>query len=252
MEVQFAFMAERGANVIGLNCCRINLILRCFDFNGSDSISMAENMKGSSAGIAIVAGGSDKNGCILKSAKLYNSELRSWESLPDMNLTRKMCSGFFMDEFYVIGGISSQSDYLTCGEEYNLKTRTWRRIHDMMIRGWGGPMESPPLVAVVNNQLYAVDLTTHEVKKYDKTKNTWGVVKRLLVRADSKYGWGLAFKACGGNLLVVCGRRGIDGEDIVLHSWCPEDGNGGEREWDVLSIRERAGGFVHNCAVMAC
>ncbi|KAJ4975922.1 hypothetical protein NE237_001028 [Protea cynaroides] len=208
---------------------------------------------GSSAGIAIVAGGCDKNGCMLKSAELYNSELGTWESLPDMNLPRKNCSGFFMDEkFYVIGGISSQSDCYSCGEEYNMKTRTWRRIHEMMIPGWGGPMESPPLVAVVNNQLYGADLTTNEVKKYEKTKNTWGVVKRLPVRADSKYGWGLAFKASGDKLVVASGRRGTDGEDIVLHSWCPEDGNGGELDWDVLFIRERAGGFVHNCAVMGC
>ncbi|XP_042492585.1 F-box/kelch-repeat protein At5g60570-like isoform X1 [Macadamia integrifolia] len=206
----------------------------------------------SSAEIAIVAGGSDKNGCILKSAELYNSELRAWESLPDMNLPRKLCSGFFMDgKFYVIGGISSQSGRLTCGEEYNIETRTWRRINDM-IPGWGGPMQSPPLVAVVNNQLYGADLTTNEVKKYDKTNNTWNVVKRLPVRADSNNGWGLAFKACGDKLLVVGGRRRIDGEVIVLHSWRPEDGNREGLEWDVLSIRERAGGFVYNCAVMGC
>ncbi|XP_042501381.1 F-box/kelch-repeat protein At5g60570-like [Macadamia integrifolia] len=206
----------------------------------------------SSGEIAIVAGGSDKNGHILKTAELYNSELCAWESLSDMNLPRKLCSGFFMDgKFYVIGGISDEGKRLTCGEEYNMETRTWRRINDM-IPSWGGPMQSPPLVAVVNNELYTADLTTNEVKKYDKSNNAWNVVNRLPVRGDSNNGWGLAFKKCGDKLIVVGGRRGIDGELIVIHSWRPEDGSGGGPEWNVLSIRERAGGFVYNCAVMGC
>lgn len=200
--------------------------------------------------IAIIAGGSDRNGHVLKSTELYNSEMCRWESLPDMNLPRKLCSGFFMDgKFYVIGGMSSQTDPLTCGEEYDLETRTWKRIEDMYPRG-NRATQSPPLVAVVNNQLYAADESTNEVKKYDKTNNTWRVVRALPVRADSYNGWGLAFKACGDKLLVVGGHRGPEGEVIVLHSWCPEDGR--ESDWNVLSVRERAGAFVYNCAVMGC
>ncbi|XP_058100866.1 F-box/kelch-repeat protein At5g60570-like [Magnolia sinica] len=200
--------------------------------------------------IAIVAGGSDRHGHVLKSAELYNSEMGFWEALPDMNLPRKLCSGFFMDgKFYVIGGMSSNADSLTCGEEYNLETRTWRRIRNMYPRG-NRAAQSPPLVAVVNNQLYAADESTNEVKIYDKINNTWNVVRALPVRADSYNGWGLAFKACGDKLLVVGGRRGPEGEVIVLHSWGPE--RGGEPDWNVLAVRERAGAFVYNCAVMGC
>ncbi|XP_008806831.2 F-box/kelch-repeat protein At5g60570-like [Phoenix dactylifera] len=207
---------------------------------------------GSSGEIAIVAGGSDRNGHVLKCAELYNSELGSWETLPDMHLPRRLCSGFFMDgKFYVIGGMSSHIDSLTCGEEYNLQTRTWRRIRNMY-PGGNRATQSPPLVAVVNNQLYAVDQSTNEVKKYDKANNTWNVVRPLPVRADSSNGWGLAFKACGDKLLVIGGHRGPQGEVIVLHSWCPEDGNTGGAEWDILSVRERAGAFVYNCAIMGC
>ncbi|KAF8378989.1 hypothetical protein HHK36_028416 [Tetracentron sinense] len=208
--------------------------------------------------IAIVAGGSDKNGHVLKSAELYSSELGTWETLPDMNLPRKLCSGFFMDgKFYVIGGMSSHTDCLTCGEEYNIETRTWTRIENMYPgsnRANQAPpaMQSPPLVAVVNNQLYAAVQATNEVKKYDKANETWNVVKRLPVRADSSNGWGLAFKACGDKLLVIGGHRGSEGEVIVLHSWHPEDGNSEGPEWNVLSTRERAGAFVYNCAVMGC
>ena len=214
--------------------------------------------------IAIVAGGSDKNGRVLKSAELYNSELGTWMTLPDMNLPRKLCSGFFMDgKFYVIGGMSSHTDCLTCGEEYDIETRTWRRVENMYPGTANeGPqfppaMRSPPLIAVVNNQLYSADQTTNEVKKYDKASNSWRVVKRLPVRADSSNGWGLAFKGCGDSLLVIGGHRGPEGEVIVLHSWNPEEDDGntgapGGPEWNVLSVRERAGAFVYNCAVMGC
>ncbi|KAJ4720936.1 F-box/kelch-repeat protein [Melia azedarach] len=196
--------------------------------------------------IAIIAGGTDKNGRILKSAELYNSELGTWETLPDMNLPRKLCSGFFMDgKFYVIGGMSSPTESLTCGEEYNLETRTWRRIENMYSPSNVGTqshpaMCSPPLVAVVDNQLYSADQATNEVKKYNKTNNSWNVVKRLPVRADSFNGWGLAFKACGDRLLVIGGHRGSEGEVIVLHSWDPADGNGDGPEWNVLAVKERA------------
>ncbi|XVF56627.1 hypothetical protein PTKIN_Ptkin06aG0135000 [Pterospermum kingtungense] len=208
--------------------------------------------------IAIVAGGSDKNGNVLKSAELYNSDLGSWQTLPDMNFPRKLCSGFFMDgKFYVIGGMSSHTDCLTCGEEYNIETRSWRRIENMYPGCNAGAfhpaMRSPPLVAVVNNQLYSADQATNEVKKYDKVNNSWNVVKRLPVRADSSNGWGLAFKSCGKGLLVI-GAGGHGGRDdgvIVLHYWEPEvDGDG--PDWNVLAVKERAGAFVYNCAVMGC
>ncbi|KAK8942177.1 F-box/kelch-repeat protein [Platanthera guangdongensis] len=207
---------------------------------------------GSSGEIAIVAGGSDKNGRILESAELYDSDLGRWIALPAMNLPRKMCSGFFMDgKFYVIGGMSSNTESLACGEEFNLGTRMWRRIPNMYPGDNRATHQSPPLVAVVNNQLYAADQSTNEVKKYDKSNNIWNVVKTLPVRADSHNGWGLAFKSCGERLLVIGGHRGLHGEVIVLHSWCPEDRDDGG-EWDVLSVRERAGSFVYNCAIMGC
>ncbi|PPR85739.1 hypothetical protein GOBAR_AA34952 [Gossypium barbadense] len=165
--------------------------------------------------LAIVAGGSDKNGNVLQSAELYNSEVDK-----------------VMEED--------------------------RRIENMYPGRDAGTfhpaMRSPPLVAVVNNQLYSADQATNEVKKYDKVNNSWSVVKRLPVRADSSYGWGLAFKACGNSLLVI-GAGGNGGHDdgvIVLHSWDPEEGNRDGQEWNVLAVKARAGAFVYNCAVMGC
>ncbi|XP_066167195.1 F-box/kelch-repeat protein At5g60570-like isoform X4 [Oryza sativa Japonica Group] len=41
-----------------------------------------------------------KNGQVLKSAELYNSETGHWETLADMNLARRLSSSFFLDGFY--------------------------------------------------------------------------------------------------------------------------------------------------------
>lgn len=204
---------------------------------------------GSSGPIAIVAGGSDKDGAVLRSAELYNSETEQWELLPNMHTPRKLCSGFFMGgKFYVIGGMSGPNAPLTCGEEYDLQSRTWRRIEGMYPTA-GKAAGAPPLVAVVEDHLYAVEHHTNMVKRYDKERNSWAVIGRLPVRADMSNGWGLALKACGRELLVVGGQRGTDGESIVLSSWRPGEG---APEWKVLGVKEHAGVFVYNCAVVGC
>ena len=111
---------------------------------------------------------------------LYNSEPKSWETLPPMKKPRKMCFGVFMDEkFYVIGGIGGpDSKVLSCGEEYDLVTREWMEIPNMSStrNGSSGDNEgqstvavvTSPLVAAVNNELYATDYADSEVRKYDK------------------------------------------------------------------------------------
>ncbi|GLJ08706.1 hypothetical protein SUGI_0094070 [Cryptomeria japonica] len=201
--------------------------------------------------VAIVAGGCDKNGVVLKSAELYNSELGIWETLPEMHSPRKLCSGFFMDgKFYVIGGMINNKDSLTCGEEFNLQTRTWRRIPNMFPAG-NRAAHAPPLVAVVKNELYAVEHSRNEVKKYSKQSNSWHVLGRLPLRADTANGWGLAFRACGDELVVIGGQRGPEGELIVLSSWQPSSDER-QPEWTTLEQKEHAGVFVYNCAVMGC
>ncbi|KAK7309766.1 hypothetical protein RJT34_06759 [Clitoria ternatea] len=206
--------------------------------------------------IAILAGGCDSEGRILDSAELYNSETHTWETLPSMKKPRKMCSGVFMDgKFYVIGGIGgNDSKLLMCGEEYNLQTRTWTEIPNMSpgrsSRGAEMPAtaEAPPLVAVVNNELYAADYGDMEVKKYDKQRKLWFTIGRLPERAVSMNGWGLAFRACGNRLIVIGGPRTHGEGFIELNSWVPSEG---PPQWDLLA-RKRSGYFVYNCAVMGC
>ncbi|KAL0408680.1 UNVERIFIED_CONTAM: F-box/kelch-repeat protein SKIP11 [Sesamum radiatum] len=208
--------------------------------------------------IAILAGGCDSHGNILSSAELYNSEEGTWTTLPSMKKPRKMCSGVFMDgNFYVIGGIGgADGELLTCGEEYNLETQTWTEIPNMSPVRTGAARdneppaasEAPPLIAVVNNQLYAADYADMEVRKYDKDNRVWITVGRLPERADSMYGWGLAFRGCGDRLIVIGGPRNAGEGFIEVNSWVPSEG---PPQWDLLG-RKRSGSFVYNCAVMGC
>ncbi|KAB1199299.1 hypothetical protein CJ030_MR0G025158 [Morella rubra] len=208
--------------------------------------------------IAILAGGCDPLGNILNSAELYNSETETWLDLPSMNKARKMCSGVFMDgKFYVLGGIGvGNPKSLTCGEVYDPKTGTWTVIPNMFPGRNGGPgvteapaaAEAPPLVAVVDNVLYAADYAQKEVRRYEKDGNLWVTVGRLPEQAVSMNGWGLAFRACGDRLIVIGGPRTLGGGIIELNSWVP-DGN--PPQWDLLA-RKQSGSFVYNCAVMGC
>ncbi|WOL11540.1 hypothetical protein Cni_G20303 [Canna indica] len=198
---------------------------------------------------AIVAGGTDAWGDILKSAELYNSETQTWETLPSMNRARKMCSGVFMDKkFYVIGGMDNNRQVLTCGEEYDLERGSWRLIPNMSV-GLNGASGAPPLVAVVNNELYAAHYADKVVKKYNKESNTWVTLGRLPERSISMNGWGLAFRACGERLIVIGGPRGSNGGIIELNSWIPDAGS--QPEWHMIASKH-SGSFVYNCAVMGC
>ncbi|XP_042496265.1 F-box/kelch-repeat protein SKIP11-like [Macadamia integrifolia] len=200
--------------------------------------------------IAILAGGSESQGRVLSSAELYNSETGTWETLPSMKKARRMCSGVFMDgKFYVIGGISDDAEALSSGEEYDLKSRSWREIPNMYpIQNGANGGTAPPLVAVVQNQLYAADCAENEVKKYIKESNSWVTVGRLPERAVSMNGWGLAFRACGSQLIVIGGPRALAGGIVELNSWSP---NEGPPQWELLASKHSPN-FVYNCAVMGC
>ena len=153
---------------------------------------------------AYVAGGSDSSRRILSSAEMYDSETHTWTPLPSMNRARYGCSGAFMDgKFYVIGGVTNNNKVLACGEEYDLERRSWRVIHNMSecLCGVAG---APPLIAVVNNQLYAADYSDKDVKRYDKLNNRWITLGKLPVQSkNNNLGWDMGFRACGDRLIVI-------------------------------------------------
>nr|KYP55523.1 F-box/kelch-repeat protein SKIP11 [Cajanus cajan] len=204
--------------------------------------------------IAIVAGGCDHRSKILSVVELYNSNTKTWETLPNMNKARKMCSGVFMDgKFYVLGGIGEgRTMQLTCGEEFDLKTRKWREIPNMFppqTREVGVAerifiTEAPPLVAVVNNVLYAANYLQWEVRRYVKERNKWVTIGSLPEGATSLNGWGLEFRACGDQLVVI----GLGKTAFEINSWVPDDG---APHWNLLARRESRG-YVYNSIVMGC
>ncbi|PSR96656.1 F-box/kelch-repeat protein, partial [Actinidia chinensis var. chinensis] len=195
---------------------------------------------------------------ILSSVELYNSDTGMWVTLPNMNKARKMCSGVFMDgKFYVIGGIGvGNPNLLTCGEVYDLDTMTWHEIPNMfpVHNNEAGATETPatakapPLLAVVKNELYAAYYAEKEVRKYNKERNLWVTVGSLPERAVSMNGWGLAFRACGEQLMVIGGPRALGGGIIEVNAWTPDEGS---PQWSLLASKH-SGSFVYNCAVMGC
>jgi hypothetical protein len=208
--------------------------------------------------IAILAGGCDQHGNILSSSELYNSDTGTWEVLPDMNTPRRMCSAVFMDgKFYVLGGVGvDKTTQLTCGEEFDLKTRKWRKIPNMCPprnEGDGSnetPVsgEAPPLIAVVKNVLYAADYSQQEVKRYIKDENSWVTVGSLPERVTSVNGWGMAFRSCGDKLVVIGGPSRYGGMVTEVNAWVA---NEGAPQWNLLATIQ-SGSFVYNCAVMGC
>ncbi|TYH39917.1 hypothetical protein ES332_D12G210500v1 [Gossypium tomentosum] len=208
--------------------------------------------------IGIIAGGCDLRGNILSSAELYNSETGRWETIPRMNKARRMCSAVFMEgKFYVIGGIGVESlKTITSVEVYDLKTKTWIEIPNMYParNEEAGPTEepltaeAPPLVAVVNDVLYVADHVLKQVKKYDKEKNLWVTVGPFPERTTSMNGWGIAFRACGDQLMIIGGLRVLGAGFVEINSWVPKEG---PLEWNLVA-RKPSSSFVYNCAVMGC
>jgi hypothetical protein len=199
---------------------------------------------------AYLAGGVDRRGIVLSSVEVYDSETKGWGSLPNMNRARKMCSGVFMDgKLFVIGGKDSKNEELTCGEEYDFEQGSWRLIENMcegLTIQWNNG--APPLVAVVKDELYAADYSEENVKKYDRENNRWITLGKLPdVNISSMNGWGVGFKACGDQLIVIAGSRSSD-RMLKLNAWVPD-----ERPpvWNLIA-RRRLGNFVYNSAVMSC
>ncbi|XP_047170381.1 F-box/kelch-repeat protein At3g27150 [Vigna umbellata] len=207
-----------------------------------------------SGAIAFVAGGYDATTYtqILDSAEMYNSESQSWKALPRMNKRRKFCSGCFMDnKFYVLGGKDEDGRVLTCGEFFDGKT--WNLIPDMWkdIPLIAHDQPSPPLLAVVNNELYTLDASSNELKVYMKGSNSWKTLGVVPVRADEQRGWGVAFKSLGDELLVIGAPSVSQAERVLcMYTGCPDPADDKFRWRQIGCSTIQLNHFIRNCAVM--
>ncbi|KAL0461777.1 UNVERIFIED_CONTAM: F-box/kelch-repeat protein [Sesamum latifolium] len=118
---------------------------------------------------------------IYDTAEKYNPDSGSWEPLPRMKRKRKLCSGCYMDnKFYVIGGRNEDGE-LTCCEFFDETRNRWELIPDMLKDDPVQSSHSPPLLAVVNNELYSLEASTNQLKVYLKKTNTWKQLGRFLL-----------------------------------------------------------------------
>lgn len=202
---------------------------------------------------AFVAGGQDTTtySQVLDTAEKYNSKNKCWEFLPRMNKKRKSCSGCYMDRrFYVIGGQDEQQNVLTCGEYFDVETNTWHLIPDMLEDIPVSVSRSPPLVAVANNQLYALDASSNELKRYMKRSNSWKKLGTVPVMASAQGGWGVAFKSLGNELLLIgANASSYSGHGLTIYTCCP-DPSVEELQWRRIDCgNTKLSPFIHNCAV---
>ncbi|XP_028771356.1 F-box/kelch-repeat protein At3g27150 [Neltuma alba] len=204
---------------------------------------------------AFIAGGLETETCklILNSAEKYDSETKSWERLPNMIRRRKLCSGCCMDnKFYVMGGLDENQKELKCGEYFDQETKTWTLVPNMLKDIPLSISQSPPLIAVANNELYSLDACSNELKVYEKESNSWMKLGPVPVRADAQKGWGVAFKSLGNELLLI-GATSVSASERALTIYtCSPDPAMEKLKWRQI---ECGGGtklnpFIRNCAVM--
>ncbi|PIN02012.1 hypothetical protein CDL12_25476 [Handroanthus impetiginosus] len=188
---------------------------------------------------------------VYDTAEKYNPDTGSWELLPRMKEKRKLCAGCYMDnKFYVIGGRNKDRE-LTCGEFFDEKRNRWELIPDMLKDDPVQSSHSPPLLAVVNNELYSLEASSNQLKMYLKKTNMWKQLGPVPVRADCNRGWGVAFKSLGNELLVI-GASSVSsvGNNMAIYTCCP-DPESDELHWKPLDNgRNRLSHFIWNCSVM--
>ncbi|KAG6542052.1 hypothetical protein Mapa_016562 [Marchantia paleacea] len=204
-----------------------------------------------SGSFAYFAGGTN-NGSTLNCAERFNGETGRWVTLPNMNRERKLCSGFMMDgKFFVIGG-QTNDRILECGESYDPKTKRWTLIEGMWPRAFvPSATVAPPLVAVLKNELFAINIQENKLMMYEKDRNLWRLLEAIPERGENVSGWGLGFKAVGSELFVIGGSRDLAEWLPYIHAYQPISRQSGNWRF-VVDLQAPTSGFIFNCAVMSC
>ncbi|KAK1410037.1 hypothetical protein QVD17_36570 [Tagetes erecta] len=201
------------------------------------------------AGGIVVTGGTQ---FVNNTVEKYDPETRSWTLLPRMTKPRKLCSGCYMDNMlYVIGGRNDDGE-LTCGEFFDPEKNEWILIPEMLKDNPVLSCHSPPLIAVVNNELYSIEATSNLLKIYLKNSNSWKPLGLVPVRADYNRGWGVAFKSFGNKLLVIgASTQSSSRGSMAIYTCSPEPDSDYLPEWELLDNGKiQLSHFIMNCCVM--
>ncbi|PWA67484.1 galactose oxidase/kelch repeat superfamily protein [Artemisia annua] len=203
-------------------------------------------------GIAVVGAGTGGTQSVHNTVEKYDPETRSWTPLPRMKKPRKLCSGCYMDDrFYVIGGRNEDGE-LTCGEFFDSEKNQWNLIPEMLKDNPVLSCHSPPLIAVVKNELYSIEASSNQLKVYLKKSNSWKQLGSVPVRADYNRGWGVAFKSFGNKLLVIgASTVSPSRSSMAIYTCSPEPESEFLPEWELLDNGKiQLSHFIMNCSVM--
>ncbi|CAH8266892.1 unnamed protein product [Arabidopsis lyrata] len=208
--------------------------------------------------VVFVAGGLkiEGNGTmeVVDSVEKYDSKTQTWTLLRGMHKRRKFCSGCYLrGRFYVLGGRDENGQNLTCGESYDEETDTWELIPDILKDMSFSSVQSPPLIAVVGDDLYSLETSANELRVYDAKANAWKKLGDVPVRAKSNGGWGVAFKSLGDKLLVIGASAGPSRAETMSVYMCrpfadPENKLYWEESKRCCGVRLNH--FIRNCCVM--
>ncbi|VVB15797.1 unnamed protein product [Arabis nemorensis] len=188
-------------------------------------------------------------------AEKYNANTKTWTMICEMHKRRKFCSGCFLrGKIYVIGGRYENGKNLTCGESYDEVKNSWTLIPNMLKDITFKSSQSPPLIAVVNDNLYLLETSSNELRVYDVNENAWKRQGVVPVKANEASGWGVAFKSIGDRLLVI-GASPLPRSFIKRMAvyTCRPSPYVEEQVWEETENcydGVELSNFIHNCCVM--
>ncbi|VVB09453.1 unnamed protein product [Arabis nemorensis] len=191
---------------------------------------------------------------VASAVEKYNADTKTWTMICEMHKRRKFSSGCFLrGKFYVIGGRDENNKYLICGESYDEVKNSWTLIPDMLKDVTFKSSQSPPLIAVVNDNLYLLDTSSNELQVYDVNTNVWKKLGIAPVKANGAKGWGVAFKSIGDRLLVIGASSARSCSRKMAVYTCRPSPNMEEQLWE--ETKNCCDGveltsFIHNCCVM--
>ncbi|KAL0855169.1 hypothetical protein Bca101_060321 [Brassica carinata] len=191
---------------------------------------------------------------VVSTVEKYNSDTKMWTMLNGMHKRRKFSSGCFLGgKFYVIGGRDENDENLTCGEIYDEANSSWELIPDMLKDITFMSSQSPPLIAVVEDNLYLLDSYLNELRVYDKNANIWKKLGFVPVNVNSAFGWGVAFKSIGDRLLLVGPSSSNSWDRRTVFYTCRPSPGAKDQHWKELKLSCNGvefPQFIHNCSVM--